>query len=221
MAYRATGDVAKAETHLKQRGDRWPDLADPLAQHDDDLLDSPVAYEHRGVEALQRQDWAAAAAAFRRGLELQSDDATLRHWLGAALYAAGDVSGAEREFREVVRRRPDFAKAHFSLGAILEARGDRAAAIESYAAAVRNDPTMIDARLRLAEAQRASGQLQASLEQYQAAANASPATADAWIGGARALLGLRRQAEARLWLTQALRIHPDRRELIELQRELP
>lgn len=220
-AYRALGQREKAEAHLRQRGDGWPDLEDPLRQDEDDVLDSPVAYEHRGVQALKNQDWAAAAGAFRKGLELAPADPTLRHWLGAALYAAGDVKGAESEFQIVVRRSPDFAKAHFSLGAIYDATDRHSAAIDEYAAAVKSDPTLVEARVRLAEALRASGQLQPSVSQYEEAIAFDPSAAEAWIGGAQALIGLRRYADARAWLARARRLHPDRPELAALETRLP
>ena len=220
MAYRALGDREKAEAHLRQRGSAFPDLADPLMQQDDEILDSTVAYEARGIQALKMADWATAAAAFRKGLELEPGDASLRYWLGSTLFAAGDASGAEREFGAVVRRSPDFAKAHFSLGMIFDASGRHAAAIEQFRAAVKTDPNLPEARLRLAETLRATGQLQASLTQYEAAVKLDPGIAEAWIGGARSLTALGRNQKAYEWLAQARRVHPGRPELAEMQSRL-
>jgi tetratricopeptide (TPR) repeat protein len=221
MAYRAIGDLVKADAHLGQRGDVTPELDDPLLQSDDDVLDSSVGAEHRGMQALKRADWPAAIAEFGKGLKLKPDDVTLRYWLGAALYAAGDAAGAEREFRAVVQRAPDNAKAHFSLGAIDDAKGRRREAIEEYSAAVKADPTLPDARLRLADALRMSGQLQPSLTHYERAVELDPRVADAWIGGARVLFDLARYEQARDWLVRARRVHPDRKELAELEARLP
>jgi len=221
MAYRALGDREKADAHLRQRGSVWPDLPDPLRQQPDDVLESSVAYEHRGVRALRDENWVAAAAAFRKGLEIAPGDPTLRYGLGATLLAAGDASGAEKEFVTVVRQSPDFAKAHFSLGMLFVLSARLPAAIEQFSAAVRADPYMPEARFRLGEAQRATGRLQESLVQYAEAVKLDPGMADAWIGGARALIGIERYAQAREWLARARRVHPDRRELEELQARLP
>jgi tetratricopeptide (TPR) repeat protein len=221
MAYRALGDLQKAEAHLGQRGDATPELDDQLMQPDDDVLDSTVGSEHRGMRALKRADWPAAIAEFRKGLELKPDDVTLRYWLGAALYASGDPAAAEKEFRAVVGEAPDDAKAHFSLGAIDDARGRHREAIEEYSAAVRSDPTLPDARLRLADALRASGQLQASLAHYERAVESDPRVVEAWIGGAQALIDLSRPQQAREWLSRARRVHPERKELAELEARLP
>ena len=221
IAYRALGDPQKAAAHLRQRGDVTPELDDPLMQSDDDVLDSSVGAEHRGMRALKHSDWPAAIAEFRKGLEVRPEDVTLRYWLGAALFASGDGSAAEREFRAVVQRAPDNANAHFSLGAIDDAKGRRREAIEEYSAAVKADPTLPDARLRLADALRTSGQLEASLAQYERAVDLDPRLVDAWIGGARVLIGLARYGPSREWLLRARRVHPERKELAALEARLP
>ncbi len=221
IAYRALGDPQKAETQLRQRGDVTPELDDPLMQSDDDVLDSSMGSEHRGMQALKRADWPAAIAEFRKGLELKPDDVALRYWLGAALYASGHALDAEREFRAVIQRAPDNANAHFSLGAIDDANGRRREAIEEYAAAVKSDPTLPVARLRLADTLRTSRQLEASLVQYERAVDLDPRLVDAWIGGARVLIDLARYAQARDWLLRARRVHPERNELAELEARLP
>jgi tetratricopeptide (TPR) repeat protein len=227
IAYRALGDPQKAAAHLRQRGDVTPELDDPLMQSDDDVLESSVGSEHRGMQALKRGDWRVAIAEFRKGLELKPDDVTLRYWLGAALYASGDGLAAEKEFRAVVQRAPDNAdnanraNAHFSLGAIEDAKGRRREAIEEYSAAVKADPTLPAARLRLAAALRTSGQPEASLAQYERAVDLDPRLVDAWIGGAQILIGLARYDRARDWLLRARDVHPERNELAELEARLP
>ena len=134
---------------------------------------------------------------------------------------AGDAAGAEKQFRAVVQRAPHDAKAHFSLGAIDDAAGRRRQAIEEYSTAVKDDPTLPDARLRLADALRTSGQLQASMGHYERAVDLDPRIADAWIGGAHALIDLGRYDQAREWLFRARRVHPERKELSDLEARLP
>jgi tetratricopeptide (TPR) repeat protein len=217
MAYRGLGDTQKAEAHLRQRGSSYPILEDPLMQDDEELLESAVSFESRGMAALKSADFPAAIAAFQKGLALAPEDTSLRYWLGAALYASGDADGALQEFSGVVRRDPDHAKAHFSLGAIYDARGQRAKAIAEYQAAVRADPNLPESRLRLAEALRASGQRAPSVEQYEAAVKLDPSMVDAWIGGAKALIELKRFDQANNWLARARRLFPNRSEFAEMQ----
>lgn len=217
MAYRGLGDASKADAHLRQRGSSYPLLPDPLMQDDEDVLESAMSFENRGMAALKSADFATAIAAFQKGLTLAPGETSLRYWLGAAFYASGKPEDAVREFSDVVRRDPDFAKAHFSLGAIYEAKQQREKAIEEYQAAVRADPNLPESRLRLADDLRASGQLGASMDQYEAAVKLDPTIVEAWIGGARALIDLKRKDQASDWLMRARRLYPARPELAQLQ----
>jgi tetratricopeptide (TPR) repeat protein len=218
MAYRALGDRANAEAHLRKRGEVWPALADPLRDSTAELIESVGVYERRGVQALGAADWRSAIAAFRRGLELDPDDAALRHRLGTALYASGDEAGATREFEEVLRRHPAYVKAHVSLGMMHNLRGRYPEAADRFNAALAADRNHLEARLGLAEALRVSGRLEPSLEHYEQAIRIDPKVAEAWMGGAMALITLRRTAEAREWLSRARRVHPDHPKLLELER---
>jgi tetratricopeptide (TPR) repeat protein len=218
MAYRGLGEMAQSEAHLRQRGNTYPVLRDPLMEEDEDaMLHSAVSFENRGMAALKAAEFDLAIAEFTKGLRLAPDDTSLRYWLGAARYASGDAKGAFREFSDVVRREPDHAKAHFSIGAIYDANQQRGKAIEEYQAAVRSDPTLPEARVRLAEDLRASGQLAASVEQYEAAVKLDPLQVDAWIGGAHALVDLKRNDQARDWLTRARTLFPNRPELAAIE----
>jgi tetratricopeptide (TPR) repeat protein len=220
MAYRALGEGAKADAHLRQRGNNYPVLPDALMQDDEDVLESPMSFENRGMAALKSADFATAIAAFQKGLRLAPGDTSLRYWLGAAFYASGKPEDAVREFSEVVQRDPDFAKAHFSLGAIYDAKQQRGKALEEYQAAIRADPNLPESRLRLADDLRTSGQLAASVDQYEAAVKLDPSIVDAWIGGAHALIDLKRMDQAIDWLTRARRLYPARPELAQMQARL-
>ena len=217
MAYRGTGQREKADALLQRRGTTAPDLPDPLLQQADVVLDSGVAHEALGMQALRRQDWAGAIQAFKRGLELSPGDVSLRYWMATAMIASGDAAGAEREFRAVIRADPGFANAHFSLGAVLDRQGQKADALREYEAAVKAAPTMPDARLRLADTLRTQGQLANAVTHYEEAVRLDPTRAEGWVGGAQALIALGRKDAAREWLARARRIHPDRADLAQLE----
>ena len=209
MAYRSLGEPGKAEAHLRQRGDIEVVPADPLMQELRELLESSVAYELRGTQALNKGDWAAAAAYFRKGLELAPASPSLRHKLGTALFQMGDTRGAVAQFEEVVRVSPDYAKADYSLGVIMEASGRTNEAIERFSAAVRDDPSYVVARLSLAGLLRGSGRLRESLSEYEQVVKLDPRVAEGQFGYAMALVGLRRYQEARDRLTNGMKAHPD------------
>ena len=209
MAYRGTGDVAKAEAHLRQRSARKNDLPDPLMDQVDTLLNTAVAYEIRGREALDNGEWPAAAEYFRKGIELAPDEPSLRHKLGTALALSGDTPGATRQFEQVAKRWPGFAKGQYSLGVILASNRRYREAVERFVAALRSDPTDVQARLQLAAALRASGRFDAALDHYQQVVGLDPRLAEARFGQAMALVCLKRYQEARDRFVEAMQVFPD------------
>jgi tetratricopeptide (TPR) repeat protein len=208
MAYRGLGDLEKAEAHLRQRGHVDPGPPDPLMSELNGSLHSAVTYERLGVDALDKRAWAAAAAYFRKGVELAPDNPSLRHRLGTALFLNGDAVAAIGQFEEVVRRSPDFAKARYSLGVLLITSGRANEAIEQLSAAVSDDPNYLEARLRLAEALRRSGRLEESLSQYGEVSRIDPRVAEARFGFAMTLVRLRRYQEARDRLVEGMHGYP-------------
>ena len=217
MSYRGLGNQGRADTHLERWSGGEPTLPDPLMDAVRMVLESPLAFEVRGVEAYENGDWATAAEAFRSGLELDPDQTSLRYRLATALAMAGDAPGAEAQFEETLRRAPTYAPAHFGLGLLLELTGRRLDAIERFSAAVRYQPDYVEAHLGLAEALRLTGRAERSVPHYQRAVELDPRVAEAWLGAADALIQLRRYEEALDWLTEAGQIHPERPEIQRLQ----
>jgi len=208
MAYRELGEMEKAEGHLRQRGHVDPAPPDPLMAELNGSLKSAVTYERLGVNALDKREWVAAAAYFRKGVELAPDNPSLRHRLGTALFLNGDARAAREQFEEVVRRSPDFAKARYSLGVLLITSGRLNEGVEQLLAAVKNDPDYVEARLRLAEALRQSGRMTESLSQYEEVSRIDSRNAEARFGFAMTLVRLRRYQEARDRLVEGMRAYP-------------
>ena len=209
MAYRRLGALDKAETHLRQRGQIEPAPPDPLLAAVNESLHSAIGYERLGIKALDRKDWATAAAYFRQGVDVAPDSATVRHRLGTALFLNGDVQGAMAHFEEVVRRSPDFAKGRYSLGVLLMTMGRENDAIEQLSAAVKYDPNDVEARLRLAEVLRRTGRAQAALSEYEQVLRIDTHRAEALFGLAIALVRVGRYAEARDRLSEGMQLYPD------------
>jgi tetratricopeptide (TPR) repeat protein len=209
MAYRGLGQTGKAEEHMRLRGPGDIRPPDPLMADLETILESAVAYEVRGAKALDDRDWKAAAAAFRKGIELAPREPSLHHKLGTALILDGDAPGASEEFTEALRLSPTFAKAHYSLGILLASSGHTADAVAHLTEAVRDDPSYVEARVRLADVLRHSGRPAESLAYYDQAATLDPRSVDAPLGLAMALADLRRYREARDRLAQDVKQYPD------------
>jgi tetratricopeptide (TPR) repeat protein len=209
MAYRGLGELDKAEAHLRQRDDIPVLPPDPLMEELGELVESSVTYELRGNRALGKGDWAAAAAYFRKGLELAPRSPSLRHELGTALYQMGDTRGAVEQFEAVVRDSPGYIKALYSLGVVMEANGRADEAIERFSAALKSDPGYVEARLRLAVVLRQRGRLRESLSQYEQIIKLDPRLPEGQFEYAIALAALGRFREARDRLTDNVKAHPD------------
>jgi tetratricopeptide (TPR) repeat protein len=208
-AYSALGDQKKAELHLKQREDHEILPADPLMVDLEELLESPQAYESRGIRALDQKDWAGAAALFRKGLALAPESPALRHRLGTALFMMQDVRGAQEQFEEAVRKSPDYSLAQYSLGVLLQEKGRHAEAIERFSAALRTRSSYHEARLRLATSLRRAGRAKESLPHYEQVLSVDAGLTEARFGQAMALVQLRRYPEARDRLVEAMKAYPD------------
>lgn len=209
MAYRALGDEARAAAHLRRRQSTALRPADPLLAEVDALIESARAYEARGNEALDREEWSAAADLFRRGLALDPGHPALRHRLGTALYVMGDVEGAMAAFERVMRESPNFPAVHYSVGVLLQGEGRHREAIERFETALRYQPTDGEVRVRLAVSLRRAGDPAAALEQYRTVLRMDPDVADARFGAAMTLVQLRRYREARDRLAAGIEAFPD------------
>jgi tetratricopeptide (TPR) repeat protein len=209
MAYRALGAAGKADVHLRQKGDLQILPTDPLMKELDELLQGAKAYDLRGGRALEAGDFAAAAAYFRKGLELAPANPSLGLRLGTTLYQMGDARAALEQFERVVRMSPEFSKAHYSIGVLMEASGRHQEAIDRFSAAVKYEPVYVQARVGLAGALRRSGRLTESLAEYEEALKIDPSVSDASLGYAMALVGLQRYQSARDLLDESIRAFPD------------
>jgi tetratricopeptide (TPR) repeat protein len=209
LAYRGLGDMARTEAHMRQRAPGDVRLPDPWMLDLEAALQSAVAYEVRGAKALDERDWKAAAAYFRKGIELAPEEPSLHHKLGTALFLNGDARGAAEQFEEALRLSPRFAKAHYSLGVLLGSSGRTAPALAQLTAAVRDDPAYVEARLRLADVLRRSGRSREALLQYEQAAKLDPRIPEAPFGYAMVLVDLGRYREARDRLVEGMKLYPD------------
>lgn len=219
MTYRAMGDVVRAEAELQRwkTGTRSPGdslrdgqvpPADPLMEQVGALLDTAIAYEVRGTQALDQGKWAEAAALFRQGLGVAPSDATLHQNLGNALFLSGNQHAADAEFTEALRLAPGYARAHFSLGVLRETEGRDADAIARFADAVAYDPDLTDARFSLADALRRTGRVADALPHYLHIIQSDVTASQARFGYAMGLVRLGRHGEARAALEEAVKVDP-------------
>ncbi len=209
LAYRGLGNQAKAEEHLRLRGDVDLPPVDPLFEEVTGLLQNAAAYETRGSQAIEARQWPEAVEHLRKAVELAPDNVSTRLNLGTALYMSGDGDGALAEYRAAIRLAPGLARAHFGIGVVLESRGRDREAIDAFSAAVQDDATYVEARFSLAHALRRSGRVRESLAHYEEILRANPAVSQASFGLAMGLVRLGRYQEARARLEDGVATFPD------------
>ena len=209
MAYRGLGDLKNAEAQLRLQKNKDILPADPLIVELEELLESPQAYESRGIRALNKKQWPEAAALFRRGLELAPDSASLRHRLGTVLFMTGDPAGAQAQFEQVVSASPDYFLAQYSLGVMLQDAGRHADAIKRFSEAIRTRSSYAEARLRLATSLRRVGRTKESLTHYAQILAVNSNHIEARFGRAMALVQLGRYQEARDHLLADVKAYPE------------
>ncbi|HUK36758.1 MAG TPA: tetratricopeptide repeat protein [Vicinamibacterales bacterium] len=209
MAYRGLGDQARAQVHLSQRGTLAIKPDDPMMDRLNALLNSALAYEVSGADALDRGDFKAAADSFRKGVEVDPKEPSLHHKLGTALALLGDKDGAVDQFEQAIRLNPNFVKAHYSLAVIQSSTGQPAAAIQHLNAALKTEPGYVEARMLLANVLRRDGKYEASLPEYAQIVKQDARVPEARYGYAAALIRLRRYADARDYLVDAIKLYPN------------
>ncbi len=127
--------------------------------------DSLVGYVGRGKAWVERKDFDAAVADYRRVLEHRPDLVLVRADLGQFLIAAGRFDEAGREFEIALPTHPHPHEVFAHLGVAQERGGHIEAAIESFRRAIHAAPDYAVAHARL-------GELLARLGRHRQAADA-------------------------------------------------
>lgn len=89
-------------------------------------------YVRHGDDARARQDWPAAAAAYRWAVEAQPDLVPIWIQLGHALKEQGDAPAAIEAYGEAARRQPDLSEAHVFIAHLYKQLGRGEAAITHF-----------------------------------------------------------------------------------------
>jgi choline-sulfatase len=101
---------------------------------------STYGYYTLGVIYQKASQWADAAAAFTRAVELNGVDPRARTNLASASMRLGDLDTARAQFEQMVQLGYQVAPAQFNLGVIAARKGDRAEAARRYRLALEADP---------------------------------------------------------------------------------
>jgi tetratricopeptide (TPR) repeat protein len=149
------------------------ELADKVAE----IRDAPRARQERSAQARQQLDRAleledddarAAARAYARALELDSDLVDAYVNLGRLAHEAGDPREALRLYAQALARDPDDALIHFNMAVALEDTQGTSPAVSHYRRALELDPSFADAHYNLAGLYEQLGRETDALRHYHA-----------------------------------------------------
>ena len=208
-AYRATGNVAKAEETLRgfSPAGLEPTVADPLA----DLLDSRVASFRGLVKRGQRfgraGEFESAATAFQAAVDIKPSDPEALANLGISLANLGRLDQAVGVLEKSLALEPANALAQMSLGVVYDRQGKDTDARTRYQATLERDPKNVDALVYLGDLEMRGGRpVDAALRYRQALAQAP--TPRVRISLALAQVSAGRYGDAKSDLEQGLSAAP-------------
>jgi tetratricopeptide (TPR) repeat protein len=107
-----------------------------------------AAYYNLGNLAVMRREWSAAEDYYRKAIELDPRNPTVRHNLGSLLLSRKKIEGAVEHLTAAVRANPDYASAHHLLGQALKQQGNPTEALKHFKRAVElkdRDPVLLGA----------------------------------------------------------------------------
>jgi tetratricopeptide (TPR) repeat protein len=126
----------------------------------------------------QVEHWRNSETLFAHAVEVTQSNAVAHNFLGEALLAGDDATGALEQFDAALAIQPNFTLAVFNRARALEALGRRAEAIAALETAVELDPSHAGHTV-LADAYRDAGRVDDAIATYRAALEINPRYATA------------------------------------------
>lgn len=163
----------------------------------------------QAIEALNRQDFAAAAPLLAQALEADPDNVEIRFNLAYAYTEMADDERAAEAYRAVLERKPDLAQARANLAMVL-LRQDRALdAVPHLTKLVELRPDDYQARYLEAHALAASGNHSAAVSSYTRALEIDASAATAHLELGQSLAELERFEQAASSYERAVELDPE------------
>ena len=166
------------------------------------------AYIELGVAYDALQNPGAAAANYRKALELDPKLTMIRYDLGRALVQLGNPGEAREQYQQAIREDPDLAEAHNNLATLLIQNGEPARAIEEYQSAIRARPIYAEAQNNLGHLYMEQGRMQDAQTELHEALRSDPAFAPAYNNLGILLADGDRMQTAIRYFERAVRLDP-------------
>ena len=173
-AWRTKGEGAKSREYLASRGNRLPEVDDPLIKELMAMNRRAGHFFSQGLYASQTHDYPTAIEAFAQGLEIEPENTDARVSYARALFLTGETDRAAGELRGVLERSPHHSLALFLNGVLLESEGKPDEAIDYYQQVLEQEPGHYGANFCLANRLFQQEAFTAAASHYQAALDTNP-----------------------------------------------
>lgn len=174
-----------------------PPLEDaPAAASPQNVAPASSAKVQQGIDAIQRQDFAAAKAVLSEAHSEAPKDAQAAFYLGVAYEGLGDLASAEKSYRSAHELDPNLVDASANLSAILVDGGKTKEALPIIEAGLKAAPKHPELLVNHAIALEAEGKHEEALSAYGKAVAVRPDAADLRLAYATLLAGAGKKTEA-------------------------
>lgn len=177
----------------------WPMLSSDLMR--------AITETNIGTALQERGQLDAAAAHYRRAIDIAPSHAPAYNNLGTVLRSSGDYRGAVESYEQALALVPDYPTVHFNLANALLASGRPADAIPHFRAALDTNPSA-EVITNLGIALDAHGQHAEAIEQFRHALALAPREPMSYRNLANALVGAGATDEALSLLRQGAVVAP-------------
>ena len=145
-------------------------------------IEAPAAEYYRIVDGasdlMTRKQFAAAAAEWRKALELQPGEASAHYNLGLSLFQSGRAVEAIEHYERALQLSPEYPEAHNNLGSALSSLGRLDEAILHFQKAVDLDATRTSAQTNLGTTLAQKGRFAEAIPRFEIAIQHEPDNAE-------------------------------------------
>ncbi|HWA76548.1 MAG TPA: tetratricopeptide repeat protein [Polyangiaceae bacterium] len=172
------------------------DSPTPAGPQSQKVAPASSAKVQQGIDAIQRQDFAAAKSVLSEAHTEAPKDAQAAFYLGVAFEGLGDLANAEKSYREAHELDPALVDASANLSAILVDGGKTKEALPIIEAGLKAAPKHPELLVNHAIALEAEGKHDEAIAAYEKAVAVRPDAPDLRLAYAALLAGAGKKAEA-------------------------
>lgn len=196
MAYRGTGEITLARSHLEKYGKVGVQPPDPLKEKLQKLATGYRVHLLAGKLAFSVGRYVEAEEAYRKAIAASPDQPGAYIDLGTTLGNMGKYKEAFNQFKAALKLAPENVTVHFNMGSLYFFLGHFTEAVKYLQVVVEKAPHDSGAHLTLADALTRLGQFDQAIEHYKTAIKIKGDSTKAWLNLSSLHFGRKRYRES-------------------------